>query len=97
VGEAGISSPWSHSIGIAIDSLDPPFVAYTVGNALNRATRKHLNAAKTRWEIVGRAGFRAREATEISLAINRSSVPYMAYGDGGDSFRPTVYKNPFVP
>jgi uncharacterized protein YjdB len=97
VGNIGFSTPWCNRIGIVFDSLDLPYVAYADGNAGNRATMKHLNATKSGWDIVGKAGFTTGEAVGISLAIASNGVPYIAFGDGADGIRPTVMTNAFDP
>uniref|UniRef100_UPI0025BED8A4 hypothetical protein n=1 Tax=Ignavibacterium sp. TaxID=2651167 RepID=UPI0025BED8A4 len=44
------------------------------------------------WWNVGTAGFSAGEASYISIAIDGSGTPYVAYRDGRDSSKATVKK-----
>lgn len=48
------------------------------------------NSGNGHWENVGNAGFTATDVLFLSLAINSSGVPYVAYYDKGASGRASV-------
>ena len=44
------------------------------------------------WQTVGTAGFSAGGVAEISIALDSSDIPYVTYGDEGNSGKATVKK-----
>ncbi|HNB37595.1 MAG TPA: hypothetical protein PK414_15320, partial [Anaerolineales bacterium] len=44
------------------------------------------------WEAVGLAGFSVDRVSSTSLAIDSYNTPYVAYMDGGNSYKATVMK-----
>ena len=44
------------------------------------------------WQVVGSAGFSAGSAINLSLAIDPSGTPYVAYEDGANINKATVMK-----
>ena len=44
------------------------------------------------WTLVGTADFSAESAIKISLAVDSTGAPFVAYGDGANSGKATVQK-----
>ena len=53
---------------------------------------KFTGNGTTGWELVGSAGFSADYAPYISLALDASGTPYVAYEDGGNGYHASVMK-----
>jgi hypothetical protein len=49
-----------------------------------------FTAIPASWQAVGSAGFSAGRADYVSLAIDGSGMPYVAYRDGGNGYKATV-------
>jgi hypothetical protein len=81
VGSAGFSAGLASYISIAIDGNGTPYVAYSdYSVSPYKATVKKYNG--TSWVDVGSAGgFSAGTASYISMAIDGSGTPYVAYRD----------------
>jgi hypothetical protein len=81
VGSAGFSAGLASYISIAIDGNGTPYVAYSdYSVSPYKATVKKYNG--TSWVDVGLAGgFSAGSASYISMAIDGSGTPYVAYLD----------------
>lgn len=98
VGMAGFSSGGrADYVSMVLDSSGRPYVAYitnryTVGS---KASAMRFNGAG--WEQVGKAGFSVvgGEFGQVSLALDHSSTPYIAYSDAANGGKASVMK--FVP
>ena len=93
VGVTGFSTGNADLTSIAIDYNGIPFVVYGDGANNNKATVMKFTG--NNWETVGSAGFSAGSVINggfISLAINSSGTPYVAYRDDGNGFKATVKK-----
>jgi hypothetical protein len=88
----GFSAGQANYISLALDGSDVPYVAYRDGANSDKATVMRYNTGSGAWETVGSAGFSAGEVEDTSLALDSSGVPYVAYGDGGNSDKATVMR-----
>lgn len=61
------------------------------GNTLTN-TSFSFTTATPDWGNVGDAGFSAGEVLYTSLAINSNDTPYVAYLDGGNSYKASAMK-----
>ncbi len=90
VGNANFSIGTVDSTRIAINSLGVPYVAYqdrqNIG--IGKATVMRFNG--TSWVNVGNEDFSVGRANQITLALNSSGVPYVAYNDGANGGKATV-------
>ncbi len=80
---------------LAIDGSDKPYVVFTDATHSNKATVMKYNGSS--WVTVGSAGFSAAEAggtipRSMSIAIDGSGTPYVAYEDAAYSHKVTVMK-----
>ena len=80
------------NISLALDSSNTPYVAFRDVNNAYKATVMKYNGTTSSWEIVGAAGFSAGNAYGISLALDSSNTPYVAYSDTANSYKATVMK-----
>lgn len=96
VGSAGFSVATGQAqfTCIAIDRSGTPYVAYQDWSLSSEpaTVMKYTGAGDTGWELVGSADFSAGGASNISIAINRSGTPYVAYTDEANSSKATVMK-----
>ena len=92
VGGGGFSAGTAFYTSLALDSSGVPYVAYVdVGNS-SKATVMKLNGGGTGWEIVGVSPVSTGASSFMSLALDSSGVPYVAYVDVGNSSKATVMK-----
>ncbi len=92
VGTAGFSAGQADYTSLAINSGGTPYIAYTDGGNSNKASVMRYNSTTSSWEQVGTAGFSAGQADYTSLAINSGGMPYIAYTDGGNSYKTSVMR-----
>jgi hypothetical protein len=91
LGGTGLSSGSAFHISMAIDDADAVYVAYYDGDKSGMATVCRFAYSEGAWTTVGSAGFSAGVALYLSLALNSTGIPYLAYLDGSDSlYRATV-------
>ncbi|WP_423149068.1 gliding motility-associated C-terminal domain-containing protein [Rubrolithibacter danxiaensis] len=90
VGRVGITNGAANYISLAICSNKVPFVAYQDGANYNKASVKHYNAKTGNWESLGSEGFSEGIAAYISIATNKSSVPYVVYQDASKDGKASV-------
>jgi len=92
VGSTGFSAGDMSYACMAIGSNDTPYVAYSDfgGGSAGKATVMKYNGSS--WVNVGSAGFSAGRAYYVSLAMDGSGTPYVAYQDAGNSNKATVMK-----
>jgi hypothetical protein len=84
------TEPWRQWISLRFDSQNTPYVAYQMfDNGLKAAVRKFDGAS---WVPVGSLGFSAGQADYLSLAIDKSDVPWIAFRDGAVGQRLTVMR-----
>ena len=83
VGSAGFSAGYVEHISLALDASGTPYVAYSdIDNNSGKASvMKFTGNGTTGWELVGSAGFSTGQADSISLALDASGTPYVAYRD----------------
>jgi hypothetical protein len=82
VGGAGFSGAAAAYTSLAFNSSGTPYVAYQDASSTpaNKVTVMKFDG--TAWVTVGTAGFSAGAATYVSLAVDGSGTPYVAYQDG---------------
>ncbi|HKP95768.1 MAG TPA: putative Ig domain-containing protein [Fibrobacteria bacterium] len=81
VGNAGFSNVGAGSISLVLSSMGVPYVAFDDDANMHKATVMCLNAGGNTWQNVGNAGFSAGVAHSISLAMNSTGVPFVAFSD----------------
>ena len=83
----------TYDSAIAIDNNNVPYVAYQ-NNRNSNVERKSIvqKFNGTSWETVGISGFSQGISADISIAIDKNNVPYVAYLDGANSYKSTVQK-----
>jgi hypothetical protein len=92
VGTAGFSSAEADYISLAFSPYGEPYVAYSDLGNYNQGAATVMMFNGTEWVNVGNAGFSAGEVWYTSLAFSPSGQPYVAYEDGGNSFKATVMR-----
>jgi hypothetical protein len=92
VGSAGFSTGQAEFTSLALDASGTPYVAYRdAGNGYKASVRK-FNDKTNSWDFVGDEGFSAEWARYISLALDASGTPYVAYSDSSNSYKANVMK-----
>jgi subtilisin family serine protease len=94
VGAAGFSAAEALFTSLALDSSDTPYVAFEDGDNSHRATvMKYQNGS---WQTVGTAGIGTGDVMSmmlfVSLALDSSDIPFIAYKDWGNDRKATVMK-----
>ena len=84
VGSPGFSADQARGLSIALSNTGVPYVAFEDDGNGYKVSVMRLNATGTNWEYVGNAGFSARLAGSISLALSSTGVPYVAFNDFSD-------------
>jgi hypothetical protein len=92
VGTAGFSAGDAQHLSIALDTGGTPYVVYTDWNYAGKATVMKYPAASAGWVNVGSMGFTDSLVDFISLAIDKSGTPYIAFNDFGYNQQATVMK-----
>ncbi|MBA6340589.1 tandem-95 repeat protein [Colwellia sp. MB02u-10] len=105
VGTGGVSLGKSYSPSLALDNSGTPYVAYADAGKTDtggpdiieksnsyKATVMKYNASTDTWVTVGAAGFSAAHAGDLSLALDSSDNPYVAYVDNTNDGKTTVMK-----
>jgi hypothetical protein len=92
VGPAGFSAGEADYTSLAFDGSGTPYVAYGDVGHSHKATVMKYDALAGNWVTVGSADFSAGGAYYTSLAFDGSGNPYVAYTDGGNSYKATVMK-----
>jgi hypothetical protein len=92
VGSPGFSSGDVSETSLVLDGTGTPYVAYTeASGTIRQTTVKRFNGSN--WENIGTPGFSSGGATNIiSLALDWSGTPYIAYQDNTYSQKATVMK-----
>jgi hypothetical protein len=84
------SEGWRQWLSLCFDSQDQPYIAYELFDyALCAAVRRFDG---TSWQLVGQHGFTPDVADYLSLAIDRSDVPYVVFVDGSQNRRVSVMR-----
>ncbi len=89
---SSISAGSSGYSSIKLDSLGVPYVAFSDGGFGGKTTVKKYNSGTDTWDLVGPAGFSADIASFVSLVLDSSDTPYVAYTDGGFGNKATLMK-----
>lgn len=93
VGSAAFSAGRATCISLAIGNNDMPYLAYRDwGNGYKTTVMKYTGKGIYGWESVGNVAFSSGQSDEISMKINSSGVPYVAYTDCDNGFQLTVMK-----
>ena len=94
VGTKGFSDDWVMGTSLAIDKDGVPYLAYTdMNNSFEGpATVMKYNKYNDIWTVVGKKDFSDDGARDLSLAIDKDGVPYVAYGDVTGVGKATVMK-----
>ena len=95
---AGFSTDYVSSISLKIDSNNVPYVAYRDHQNLFNPKATVMKYNGTNWASVGNTCFSTNNIGAISLALNSSDIPYVAFADlMGSSSKATVMKyNPVI-
>lgn len=73
---------WRQWLGMDIDSVGRPVVAYEAANLGRRAVVKRWDPSSGTWETLGEPGFTPSSADYLSLALAPDDTPYVAFRDG---------------
>ncbi|MFC5470863.1 S-layer homology domain-containing protein [Cohnella suwonensis] len=93
LGSAGFSAGEAGYTSLYVATDGTPYVAYSDAGNSNKATvMKYDGTGTTGWVPVGSAGFSAGSADFTSLYVAADGTPYVAYMDGGNSYKATVMK-----
>jgi len=79
-------------ISLAIDRNGTPYVVYSDVSNNKKATVMKYNSSSGIWVTVGNAGFSAGAATGMTIALDSTGTPYVAYEDLANSDKATVMK-----
>ncbi len=92
VGSTNFSLAGATLVSLAIDPSGTPYVAYKDAyySYRNKATVMKYNGSS--WVVVGTPGITPGAVNSLSLAIDGSGTPYLAYSDGTNSNKLTVVK-----
>ncbi len=91
VGSSNFSEGEAFYTTIAFDSNDIPYVVYSDGENLKKATaKKYIEGVS--WVDVGSGGFSTIEAEYISIAFDSSDILYVVYSDFVNGYKATVKK-----
>ena len=93
VGNAGFSAGEARSTCLSPSTRRgrPGSLIQTDGNGY-RATVQKLVSEGGGWTVVGNAGFSAGPANYVSLALDSTGTPFVAYSDGNAGSKATVQK-----
>jgi hypothetical protein len=92
VGSAAFSEGVVYSLSLALSASGVPYVSFIdIANG-SKATVMKFNGSKTAWETVGTAGFSSGRANYLSLALSNMSVPHVAFMDGSNGYKATVFR-----
>ncbi len=69
----------SATTSIAVDGSGIPFVAYLDTAHANKATVMKFDTPGNTWNVVGTVGFSSGLASDIDIALDSSSTPYVVY------------------
>ncbi len=93
VGSAGFSPGAADGMSIAIDGSGTLYVAYADGSGTEPSYKANVMKYNgSGWEIVGLAGFSPDATGDISIAIDGSGTPYVAYKDAANANKATVMR-----
>jgi hypothetical protein len=90
VGSAGFSIGSANSPSLAIDVNNKLYVSFSDGGNSYKATTMTYNNLSGEWETVGSAGFSNGSANYTSLDIDGNNKLYVAFSDGGNSYKVTT-------
>ena len=90
VGTRGFSAGEARYVSLALDTNAIPYVAYQDDPNGDEATVMKYNAGTDSWDVVGAAGFSAGRAEYLSIALDGSDTPYVAYRDFDSANNATV-------
>lgn len=77
VGGGAASSGTATSPALAVTGSGSVFVAFSDGNASNRATVRQLSGGA--WSTVANAGFNSDTASQLSMAVDSSGTPWVSF------------------
>lgn len=80
-------SGYANFVDLQLTSSNTPYVAYYDSEQSGKTTVKYFDGSS--WVLVGAAGFSAANANDISLALNSTGQPNVAFSSGSTS-APTV-------
>ncbi len=92
VGSAGFSAWYADYTTLAIDGSGTPYVAYADHWSNDAPTVMKYSTSTNSWNSVGSAAFGPNYSTQMSLAIDGSGVPYLAFGDQSKGYKASVMK-----
>jgi len=93
VGTTPISAGAAHSVFIALDSQNMPYVSYSDSNPVTgtyKATVQKFNG--TAWEVVGASRFTPSDVTKGSLSLDNNNTPYFVHHDSNEAGGINVFK-----
>ncbi|MCL4835894.1 MAG: tandem-95 repeat protein, partial [Caldilineaceae bacterium] len=91
-GPAGFSPGTATYTVLAIDSRNIPYLAFSDGANSSRVSVLRYGSGSNTWANVGSAGFSSTSASYISLALDSSGAPWVAFVDSAVSSKVTVMK-----
>jgi len=92
IGAVGFSQGQVSYNSLAISSGGTLYAAYSDNYYVYASKAVVMKYTSGAWANVGTPGFSAGQASYISLVINSSGTPYIAYEDAGNSNKATVMK-----
>lgn len=79
IGSAGISAGEADTISLKIDNANNPVIAYRDYENNKKITVKQWNSISSQWEVLGSEGFSVSDVQWISLDLDSTNIPYVAY------------------
>jgi hypothetical protein len=92
VGQDGFTSGNAYGPRLAFDKSDNPYVVFEDATTTPLYKASVMKYDSTSWILVGAAGISQGEALNPDIVVDSSNVPYIAYGDNGNSGKETVMK-----
>ncbi len=83
VGTNTYAATSNKQIGLSVDALDRPYIAFRDTTAGQKATVKRYNGSS--WETVGGAGFSNGAASDLTVAIDSNNNPVVAFRDSSSA------------
>jgi hypothetical protein len=92
VGPSGFTPKQASYTSIAMSPAGEPFVAFRNGSEVELAKATVMKFDGSDWIFIGTQDFSAGEVYFTDIAINLFGEPFVAFKDGGNSYKATVMK-----